>query len=199
MGHDTAFLLERIGPGHGRALDLGGKAGTLRQAINSLGYCYTNIDLRLTSAKEPTVIGDAHCLPLRDSSFALVVSQDSLEHFARPWVAVDEVRRVLKPGGRFVVWVPWMHPFHGDDYYRYSPLGLKYLLRGFEISSIESPWRLLTLCGLIVCEALKRLGLGWAGRLFLQACRRLDGAFERQRSRPAAMAAAYCIVASNAK
>lgn len=52
------------------------------------------------------VAADAARLPFGDSSFDLVVSNHSLEHFPQPEVAVSEMGRVLKPGGALYIAVP---------------------------------------------------------------------------------------------
>ena len=50
--------------------------------------------------------GDARVLPLGDACVDLVVSFETIEHFDRQDAFVREVRRVLRPGGRFVVSTP---------------------------------------------------------------------------------------------
>ena len=49
------------------------------------------------------VLGTAEHLPFADASFTLVVTRFSLHHFADPRPSVDEMVRVLRPGGRVVV------------------------------------------------------------------------------------------------
>jgi SAM-dependent methyltransferase len=51
-------------------------------------------------------LADVRSLPYSDSSFATVVSNSSLEHIPRIDRFVDEVFRVLRPGGLFVFTVP---------------------------------------------------------------------------------------------
>lgn len=52
------------------------------------------------------VAADAARLPFGDSSFDLVVSNHSLEHFPAPEVALSEMGRVLKRGGALYIAVP---------------------------------------------------------------------------------------------
>jgi ubiquinone/menaquinone biosynthesis C-methylase UbiE len=100
-------------------------------------------------------------VPFASASFDLVVSCDSLEHFDEPQEVLIEVRRVLKPGGTLVVWVPFLHPFHGDDKYRFTPLGLRMLLERAELSvvELEAPLWLFSVIDQIVVGASARLGL----------------------------------------
>ncbi|MDQ0301614.1 methyltransferase domain-containing protein [Ancylobacter polymorphus] len=61
------------------------------------------------------VNGDARALPLPDASIDVVVSFETLEHFFEHEQFLAEVKRVLRPGGRFIISSP--------DRAVYSPLG----------------------------------------------------------------------------
>ncbi len=52
------------------------------------------------------VRGDAEGLPYRDATFDAVVSSGSIEYWPNPVVALREMRRVVKPGGRVMVGGP---------------------------------------------------------------------------------------------
>jgi SAM-dependent methyltransferase len=54
--------------------------------------------------------GDFHHLPYADESFDLVFSVEAICHAADVYQVVEEVRRVLRPGGRFVTIEPWRRP-----------------------------------------------------------------------------------------
>jgi SAM-dependent methyltransferase len=194
MSSDTHLILKAIPAGSGIVLDLGGSKGLLRQPLQERGYHYINLDIKDFGNGEPSLVGDAHRLAFKDDSLDLVVSKDTLEHFVQPWEVVKEVHRVLKIGGQFVIWVPFMHPFHGDDFYRYTPLGLRQLLSDFELVAYESPLWVFTVVGLDVMEVLKRLHLEFAARPIKRLCGSLDGLFPRNQKRPASFAAAYRIV-----
>ena len=195
MSSATDLTLEVVPSGSGIALDLGGNTGALRSPLGERGYRYINLDVRAFGAGEPSLIGDAHRLPFKDASLDVVVSKDTLEHFIEPWTVVREVDRVLKRGGRFIIWVPFMHPFHGDDFYRYSPAGLRRMLKDFELIAFESPLWVFTVVGLALVEALKRVHLGFAEAPIKTFCGALDRFFTRRQKRPASFASAYRIVA----
>lgn len=196
MSSDANLILEVIPPGHGWALDLGGGKGMMRDSIKKLGYRYVNFDIENTGNAQRSIIGDAHVLPFKDGCFEILISKDTLEHFLKPWAVVDEVHRVLKESGLFIIWVPFMHPFHGNDVYRYSPLGLQHLLQNFEIISFESPLWVFTVISSAITEILKRLHLGFIARSIKQACGSIDRIFTQHQKRPSSFAAAYRIVAS---
>ncbi len=57
-------------------------------------------------------MGDVRAIPFRDGSFDAVYSMGTIEHFDETERAVQEMARVLKPGGRAIVGVPNRHdPF----------------------------------------------------------------------------------------
>ncbi len=49
------------------------------------------------------VAGDVHALPFRDDAFDVVTCRIAAHHFADVGAAVREVRRVLRPGGSFLL------------------------------------------------------------------------------------------------
>lgn len=49
---------------------------------------------------------DLQRLTWADASFDIVVTSEVFEHVAHPWTAFDEVRRVLRTGGRHIFTVP---------------------------------------------------------------------------------------------
>ncbi len=52
------------------------------------------------------VLGDIRHLPYADNSMDCIYSMGTIEHLPDPQTPVDEVARVLKPGGRAVIGVP---------------------------------------------------------------------------------------------
>jgi SAM-dependent methyltransferase len=61
------------------------------------------------------VVGDVSSLPFGDGSFDLIVSTLSMHHWAEPTRGLAEIGRVLRPGGRALVWDLRSGglPFHG--------------------------------------------------------------------------------------
>lgn len=76
---------------------------------------------------------DIHVMPYDDNKFDYVVADQVLEHVKKPWIAVEEVRRVLKPGGLAILTSALIFYVHGipHDYWRFTPDGLKILCENF--------------------------------------------------------------------
>jgi SAM-dependent methyltransferase len=81
------------------------------------------------------VVGDATRLPFGDDTLDGIISRRVLEHVRKPGLAVEEMLRVLKPGGRVWCEIPFLQGYHPTptDYQRYTRAGLADLFDQFEI------------------------------------------------------------------
>jgi len=70
---------------------------------------------------------------VKDKAIGTALCVSLLEHVRLPWRASRELHRVLKPGGLIIVTVPFKHDYHKapDDYWRFSPMGLRVLFEPF--------------------------------------------------------------------
>jgi SAM-dependent methyltransferase len=75
--------------------------------------------------------------PLPDAGFDSMLYSPVLEHVFTPETFLHEINRVLRPGGRLLLAVPFMWDEHEQphDFGRYSSFGLRALLMrcGFEV------------------------------------------------------------------
>ncbi len=69
-------------------------------------------------------------LPLADGEVDHVLCTETLEHVLAPAILLSELSRVMRPGGRLVLTVPFAARWHfvPHDYWRYTPSGLTHLL-----------------------------------------------------------------------
>jgi len=79
---------------------------------------------------------DMRKIPLSDNSADCILVFQALSDLPEPEVCLNEIRRVLKPGGRLMIYESMCYPEHDlpHDYYRLMPSGLDYLAQktGFE-------------------------------------------------------------------
>jgi SAM-dependent methyltransferase len=74
----------------------------------------------------PDVKWDGTTIPFSEHSFQSALATEVLEHCANPQKVLNEINRILKPGGFFFFSVPFMWPLHDmpHDEYRYTPTAL---------------------------------------------------------------------------
>ncbi len=89
----------------------------------------------------PDIVGDVCQMPFEDGSFDAVICKAVLEHIQEPKKAAREIFRVLKPGGKGLIYLPFLYPYHAhkgvyQDYFRYTEDGVKYLFEDFKVIEI---------------------------------------------------------------
>jgi SAM-dependent methyltransferase len=80
---------------------------------------------------------DGNKFPFPDHSFDSILTNQVFEHVFNPDQFLAEISRVLKPGGRLLLTVPFVWDEHEQpyDYARYSSFGIKHAIQkhGFKI------------------------------------------------------------------
>jgi ubiquinone/menaquinone biosynthesis C-methylase UbiE len=114
-GADLERLIAVAAPLPGeRALDVGcGVGHTLRRIAPLVAFAAgADATFEMMQAGRDSVVGDANAafvqsdataLPFGDASFDLATCRLAAHHFTDPAAAFRDVRRVLRPGGRFVL------------------------------------------------------------------------------------------------
>ena len=114
----------------GKVLEVGaghvGRRGEFKPPFdNAESWCYIN----LSRAQSPDVLGDVIYPPLRGGTFDCILCLEVLEYVREPGRALVAMRRLLRPGGRLILSVPFMHRMDtSNDYWRFSTHGLVMLL-----------------------------------------------------------------------
>jgi ubiquinone/menaquinone biosynthesis C-methylase UbiE len=128
----SAFVRLSGLPSGSAVADLGCGSGVFTELLRRAGYRSTGLDISpkliaLGCRKYPglTLIeGDAENLPFEDAKLDGVLLSGLVHHFPDPRRLAAEVRRVLKPGGRFVAFDPnrmnpfmWLYRDHASPFY----------------------------------------------------------------------------------
>lgn len=167
-GRQARFLARRM-PSGGRVLDVGCGRGTLLSRLAEAGYeshgvemsphATLGIDPRVQVRIAPRLVDARYDAAFFDQ----VVLWHVLEHLADPRETLQEIRRILKPGGDVVVAVPnfssWQARCAGPAWFH---LDLPRHLYHFPLPALK---RLLAVCG-FRCESehhfsLRQNPIGW--------------------------------------
>ena len=132
LGAETATALEQR---HGslagsRIVDLGCGPGFYTEALRAHGADVVPVEkdpeetLAGGAPPDGLVLADAAELPFGDSSFDGAFCSNMLEHTPEPRAVIDEIARVLRPGGwAYLSWTNWYSPWGGHDMSPYHYLG----------------------------------------------------------------------------
>lgn len=98
-------------------------------AIGDDTWNYNDLDL----------LGDLCRLPFADQTMDAAVCIQTLEHVNEPMQVINEIGRVLKPGGRLYLSAPmcWHQHQKPYDYFRYTSFGFRYLIENSQMQVVE--------------------------------------------------------------
>jgi len=138
--HELSELISKQKILSGKLLDFGCGTMPYRSLFGS-DCAYTGVDIApndASASRRPDVVYyDGSKLPFPNSNFDSIFSTDVLEHVFEPDATLDELNRVLKKGGKMLLFVPFVWGEHEQphDFGRYTSFGLAHLLckHGFEI------------------------------------------------------------------
>lgn len=137
----------RTVPAGSRVLDVGAGTCPYRSLFSHCDYKthdfkkYTGIKLDGTTEYGPIDYeSDITDIPVPDSSFDVILCTEVLEHVPEPIKAIQEISRILKPGGRLFLTAPLSSGLHQLPYHFYggfTPEWYKYFLPKFGLQIIE--------------------------------------------------------------
>lgn len=126
-------ILPQIPPG--TVIDIGASHAPYRNWIPHKKH----IAMDTVASDSTNILGDIHKLPIRAAAADNVLATEVLEHCHSPHDAVEEIRRILRPGGFCVLTTRFIHQYHPDphDYFRFTNDGLAHLFREFSEVTIR--------------------------------------------------------------
>jgi SAM-dependent methyltransferase len=127
------------------------------------GHTYIGCDIQPGPGVDR--VEDIHSLSFKDASVGTVLALDTVEHVADPIRGLQEVARVLRPGGVVLITSHMFMPIHAHpwDYWRFTPEGFGLLLAPFETRLVfANGWHLMpdTVFGVGVKGPFGGLSLG---------------------------------------
>ena len=158
-GHDVYHLqlnwpaFRELVPAPGRrTLDVGCGEGRVGRALTADGHCVVGIDssptllelAREAGGYEELICGDAAAVPWEDNAFDLAIAYMSLQDVDDLRGAINQVARVLEPGGRLCLAI--VHPLNRpqealEDYFEEHPFAEEFERNGLRMTyeSIDRP------------------------------------------------------------
>ena len=117
-----------------RALIVGGARAGKGMSAALANPAIDWIETDVQTGGRAQMLCDAQQIPFEDETFDAVVAQAVLEHVSDPIRAVEEIWRVLKPGGLIYAETPFLQQVHAGayDFTRYTHLGHRRLFRRFD-------------------------------------------------------------------
>jgi SAM-dependent methyltransferase len=105
---------------------------------------------------------DAHEIPFADASFDSCLCTEVLEHVPDPVRVARELKRILRPGGRALITVPFAGELHQVpyDYQRFTIYGIRRVVEeaGLEVERVRPRGNFPLVSGIVASHAVYRLG-----------------------------------------
>jgi SAM-dependent methyltransferase len=133
--NQVLYLRKFLPPTSGPVLEVGSKDYGSTPPFRKLfeGQEYVGLDMADGPGVDQVIDLVEGTGELPDNHFSLAICCSVLEHVTRPWRMADNITRLLQPGGRLYVSVPWVWRYHAypDDYFRFSFRGIEQLFPDF--------------------------------------------------------------------
>ena len=119
--------------------------------LNEEKWTYHGLDLKEGNNIDIIVESPYDWKEIKDESYDLVVTGQAFEHIEFFWLTLEEIKRVLKPGGLLFIIAPSAGPVHKNPYdcYRFNDTAMKAMARyikfqiieyGTNFDEVSNPW-----------------------------------------------------------
>jgi SAM-dependent methyltransferase len=136
-------LRDELATVEGTIVDVGCGAqpfrGLVPQSAHYIGIDTADAESQFGYSVPDTIYFDGDRWPIEDSAADVVLSTETMEHVFDSRAFLLEARRILRPGGRLIVTVPFAARYHyiPNDYWRFTPASLDRLLRESGFADVE--------------------------------------------------------------
>jgi SAM-dependent methyltransferase len=139
-----------------------------------VGHC---LNLNISPFFGVDIVADAHQLPFANNSIDRINCEAVLEHLYDPALAIKEMFRVLKPGGKVFCATPFLQHYHGypHHYQNLTKTGQEHLFKknGFQITesgvAVGPTDTLITLTSIFLLDIFPKSKLVWIAYLLISA------------------------------
>ena len=144
--------LRKISPGK-RILDAGAGEQQYKELCEHLDYVAQDFGMysgtgdqvglqknREWDQSKLDIVSDITSIPEKSSSFDVVMCVEVLEHVPEPIMAINELSRLLKPGGELIMTAPFCSLSHFTPYYYYNGFSKYFyenVLKDYEILEMD--------------------------------------------------------------
>jgi SAM-dependent methyltransferase len=130
-------------PAGGRILDAGAGIGMYRHHFDHA--LYEAADFEAVPGKEYSgnhYVCDLAAIPVEDDRYDTVLLSQVLEHLPEPLPVLNELHRVLRPGGRIFASAPLFYEEHEQpyDFYRYTQFALRRFFKIAGYDDVQIDW-----------------------------------------------------------
>lgn len=112
--------------------------------LNEKKWKYHGLDLKAGNNVDIVVDDPYDWKEIKNKTYDVVVSGQAFEHMEYFWLTLEQVDRVLKPGGLFCLIVPSSGPVHKNPYdcYRFNADGLRSMAKyvNFEVLKVGTDY-----------------------------------------------------------
>ena len=108
--------------------------------LNEKKWTYHGLDLKEGNNVDVVVENPYDWKEIEDETYDVVVSGQAFEHIEYFWLTLEQVKRVLKPGGLLCLIVPSSGPVHRNPYdcYRFNEDGMKAMAKYIKFTVLET-------------------------------------------------------------
>ncbi len=117
-----------------RVLDVGGRIQPYRPLVEDRLEQYVAIDPQMEGLLDVVAAGEG--IPFSENTFDIVFCTQVLGYVSDPSKVINEMHRVLLPGGVLILSAPALFPQHHDERWRFLREGYSVLMKPFSVIEV---------------------------------------------------------------